>query len=231
MLKNLILNHYNTPSNKSLQARKTYSGAAIALAWPETNCKQTGAWYDYIMKKTGFNKDGYYQVGHAAVILVHPVSGNCFYFDFGRYHAPPGFGRVRDTSTDHDLRLNSKLFLQEDMSLQIDSLLEEVQSNESTHGCGPVQAGWINIQFDKALARAKKIQDACPKKYGPFEINGTNCSRFVADVLRAGGIPLSTSVQMFLPYIITPSPASVVKALAKNISYEKNYITSHVQSS
>lgn len=231
MLKNLILNSFNISSAKSNQANISVYGAAIALAWPETNCKQTGAWYDSLMKKTGFNKDGYYQVGHAAIVLVHPISGHCFYFDFGRYHAPPGFGRVRDKFTDHDLHLNSKLFLQEDISLQINALLEEVQTNESTHGSGPVQAGWVNIQFDKAFARAKKIQDACPIKYGPFEINGTNCSRFVADVLRAGGIPWAISVQMLLPYIITPSPASVVRALANNFSPEKIQVNSHVQSS
>jgi hypothetical protein len=81
-----------------------FSGFALALAWPETLCKQAGSWYDYHMHYLGINKKGYYKVGHSALVLVNQSSGNCQYFDFGRYHAPHGLGRVRSERTDNDLR-------------------------------------------------------------------------------------------------------------------------------
>ncbi len=81
-------------------------GFAIALAWPEMYCKQTGAWYDDLSYWLGISKNRFYKVGHAAVVLVDP-SGKCHYYDFGRYHAPYGYGRVRSAEADHDLRVNT----------------------------------------------------------------------------------------------------------------------------
>ena len=81
------------------------TGIAIALAWPETWCKEAGSWYDRFMKIIGISKNGYYRVGHAAVVLVDTNSGRCHYFDFGRYHCPKGYGRIRDAETDHDLKI------------------------------------------------------------------------------------------------------------------------------
>ena len=54
---------------------KKYSGFAIALAWPETFCKQAGAWYDFFMEKIGISLNNHYKVGHAAVVLVDGQSG------------------------------------------------------------------------------------------------------------------------------------------------------------
>ena len=85
-----------------------HSGFAIALAWPETFCKQTGAWYDRLLSAFGINQNGYYKVGHSALVLVDDETGSCRYFDFGRYHAPPSFGRVRSQETDHELTLMIK---------------------------------------------------------------------------------------------------------------------------
>ena len=35
------------------------SGIAIALAWPETYCKQAGGWYDGLLQTLGFNHPKY----------------------------------------------------------------------------------------------------------------------------------------------------------------------------
>ena len=38
-----------------------------------------------------------YRVGHSAAVLVERVNWRSYYyFDFGRYHTPKGFGRVRN---------------------------------------------------------------------------------------------------------------------------------------
>ena len=52
-----------------------------------------------------------YRVGHSAIILINNELESINYFDFGRYHTPNGFGRVRDEVTDPDLKFfqNQKL--------------------------------------------------------------------------------------------------------------------------
>ena len=63
----------------------------IALAWPEGMVSACGSWYDIF-----FARNKKYRVGHSALALVDSVSGKLRYFDFGRYHAPKDFGRVRE---------------------------------------------------------------------------------------------------------------------------------------
>ena len=46
------------------------SGFAIAIAWPETHCKQPGSWYDDLMGRFGINRNNYYRAGHAALVIV-----------------------------------------------------------------------------------------------------------------------------------------------------------------
>ena len=85
-----------------------HNGIAIVLAWPETLCKQAGSWYDPVLQWVSINKNNYYKIGHAAIVLVDSKTGDCHYFDFGRYHAPYQHGRVRSAVTDHDLEIKTK---------------------------------------------------------------------------------------------------------------------------
>ena len=50
--------------------RNKNSGLAIALAWPQTYCKQPGSWYDPVTEWLGINKNNYYRAGHAATVLI-----------------------------------------------------------------------------------------------------------------------------------------------------------------
>ena len=72
------------------------TGFAIALAWPETYCKQAGSWYEFITAALGINRNNYYKAGHAALVLVDGINKTCHYFDFGRYHSPFQHGRVKE---------------------------------------------------------------------------------------------------------------------------------------
>mgnify|MGYP003964711885 CR=1 FL=1 len=104
-----------------------FNGFAIVLAWPKTLCKQAGSWYDFPMHYLGISNKGYYNVGHSAVVLVDDTTQSCHYFDFGRYHAPHGYGRVRSAETDHDLRIELKAVYN---NIQTDIInLNEVLSN------------------------------------------------------------------------------------------------------
>src|SRR6056297_275305 len=90
-----------------MKNKPKYTGFAIALAWPEAYCKQPGAWYDPLLLWLKINKNNFYKVGHAAVVLADVENRKFHYFDFGRYHAPYGHGRVRSATTDDDLTIHA----------------------------------------------------------------------------------------------------------------------------
>lgn len=195
-------------------------GYAIALAWPETYCKQAGAWYDNLMDSIGISTHFHYRVGHAAVILVDSLNGNCHYFDFGRYHAPYGHGRVRNKETDHDLTIHSKAIISPAGKINnLHEILSEVYHNPSCHGTGPVHAALTKIRFDLAFNAALKMQKVNPWKYGPFIWNGTNCSRFVRSIILSGKPALKQILRLKLPLTLSPTPLGIVKTIGEKIDF------------
>jgi len=192
-----------------------HTGFAIAIAWPATYCKQPGSWYDPITLFLGINENNYYKVGHAAVVLVDVENKKFHYFDFGRYHAPYGHGRVRGAETDSDLKIKTIPKISED-GKEIENysdLLKELQNNPSCHGEGSIYASYVPTNFISAYNKALQMQNAGPIPYGPFSKNATNCSRFVNTVLLAGKPQWKFlfSLKYFVP--LTPTPISNVNSL------------------
>jgi len=184
-----------------------HTGFIIALAWPETKCKQAGAWYDALIQFVGFGTGGYYEVGHAALVLIDDLTGKCRYFDFGRYHAPHGHGRVRGENTDHDLKMATKALLSTDKKeiLNLQYILKELVSNSSTHGDGTIHAAPIRINYSKSLSYIQRLQDQEIVPYGPFVRPGTNCSRFVCSAMKAGNPSFYQRIKLSLPPTLTPT--------------------------
>ncbi|MBS1650608.1 MAG: hypothetical protein JSU07_01235 [Bacteroidetes bacterium] len=195
-----------------------YSGIAISLAWPETLCKQAGAWYDRPLKWIGVNKSNYYKVGHAAVVLIEKSSGICHYFDFGRYHAPYQHGRVRSAYTDHDLEINARAIIDaKGKIVNYNEILLELYHNESCHGSGNLHASYCEIDFNKALDKAHQMQAQSPIPYGPFLLNGTNCSRFVNTVIVSGTPQWHYKLVLNYPKTLSPTPIGNVKTLSNYV--------------
>jgi len=196
-----------------------HNGFAIALAWPKTLCKRAGAWYDYPLHYLKISKNGYYKVGHAAVVLIKEETKECLYFDFGRYHAPYGHGRVRSVKTDHDLFIKTKAFMAEDSKtiLNLNEILKELHSNPSTHGIGVIYGAVTKINFDAALKFTESLQQKESIPYGPFIPNGTNCSRFVSRVIQAGNPSALTKLRLKFPLTISPTPMWNLVATGKTI--------------
>ncbi len=195
--------------------RIKHTGMAIALAWPQTYCKQPGAWYDPITLVLGINKNNYYKVGHAALVLIDNKNSKAHYFDFGRYHAPYKHGRVRSAETDHDLEIKTIPVLSPD-NKRIDNfrdILSELQQNKACHGEGELYAAYCAVNFELAYAKAQQMQDESPIPYGPFVPNGSNCSRFVNTVIRAGKPDFRYWFGLNFRVPFTPTPISNVKAL------------------
>ncbi len=209
-----------------------WDGFAIALAWPETFCKQAGGWYDSLMTGLGFNQNGFYKAGHAAIVLVHNSSGQCYYFDFGRYHAPFAHGRVRSADTDPELKINTVADVNGEGIINLKSILNELSRRKACHGDGDLYASFCRVKFNEVMQKAILLQKKSPLPYGPFQYKGTNCSRFVQSVILAGSPPLNDYLKLCLPYTLTPSPLTNVKALngmtqIRVGSTKKNLICEH----
>lgn len=186
-------------------------GAIIILAWPEGMVAPAGAWYDKLLVN-----NGKYRVGHSALAILDYSEKKSYYFDFGRYHTPKGYGRVRDAQTDPDVSIiapeikNGKI-------INLNSILLYLSNMKSTHGKGKMYASiQEEINIDKAYYAAKKTQKRGLIPYGPFIINGTNCSRFVAKIARSSTPSIITKLRLTLPFCITPSPKRNVSIINNN---------------
>ena len=174
----------------------------IVLAWPEGMVAAAGGWYDKVL-----STNGQYRVGHSALILVNTVANQLNYFDFGRYHSPFGFGRVRDLETDPDISLKSKPIISGNTIDNINEILLEIYNLKATHGHGTLYASILkNIDFNNAYEKAKEMQNMGLISYGPVVLTGTNCSRFVASIMRASKPHWLTKLRLRLPFCLSPSP-------------------------
>jgi len=198
-----------------MNEKKKYTGFAIALAWPQTFCKQPGSWYDPLALRLGMNNNHYYRVGHAAVVLIDTKSNKCHYFDFGRYHAPFQHGRVRSVETDHELSMKTIPIVSPDNRsiLNYRKILSELQDNKACHGEGLLHASYCPVNFQAAFDKATRMQQISPIPYGPFRINASNCSRFVSTVIQAGRP--AWKFRFRLKYLVwyTPTPMNNVNSL------------------
>tara|TARA_B110000459_G_scaffold184050_1_gene213491 strand:- start:306 stop:848 length:543 start_codon:yes stop_codon:yes gene_type:complete len=169
----------------------------IVLAWPEGMVAAAGGWYDKIL-----SNNGQYRVGHSALILVNSNTNQLNYFDFGRYHSPFGFGRVRDLETDPDISLKSQPIISNNTIYNIEEILLEIYNLKATHGHGSVYASILkNIDFKKAYKKAKEIQNMGLISYGPVVPTGTNCSRFVTTIMLASKPLWFTRLRLKLSFL------------------------------
>lgn len=204
-----------------------FNGMAIAIAWPEFNGKQPGSWYDTPMRWIGHNKDFQYKVGHASLILVDAVSGDCSYFDCGRYHAPYQHGRIRDFTTDANLEIHTKANLTDNKITNIKELLNEVQNNKTTFGTGPLYASYCPANIDSSISKIKELQNEDAIPFGPFVINGINCCWFVRSAILAGKPALKYSFKLQFLFPFKPMPITNVNYLSDKITIPENTETDH----
>lgn len=200
----------------------SYNGMAIAIAWPEFTGKQPGSWYDAPMRWIGHNKNYQYKVGHASLVLVDAISGNCSYFDCGRYHAPYQHGRIRDVSTDANLKIHAKAKFTDNKIVNIKDLLNEIQQNETAFGVGPLYASYCPVNIDSSKSKIKELQSRDAIPFGPFVVNGINCCRFVRSGILAGTPALKYSFKLRFLWPFKPMPITNVNFLSHKIIIPEN---------
>lgn len=190
----------------------TQDGFALVLCWPEKKCLRAYSWYDHLMKLTGVMKNDVYAVGHSAIVLVN-ADGDCHYFDFGRYGTPIAFGRVRDDISDPFLTIDVKADIKHGRITNIDAILDNIQQIEETECDGKLMTAALPVDFKAAYNQAKQLQDKGLVPYGPFILKGTNCSRFVRNLMMNGRLTPVQKLKLKYPYMITPSPLYLVKTI------------------
>jgi len=176
---------------KTIQT-ETYSDVALVLAWPEVTARGDDPWYLWL-KKVGVFRNLNFKVGHAAIILIESATGQALYYDFGRYITPRGYGRARGKQTDPKLTLKTVCKVTHDASglpivANLADLLAELESlNRFTHGDGHLYCSLAgNLSFRKARLSADWQCEAGSVIYSAFAAGNNNCSRFVAQLLKAG---------------------------------------------
>lgn len=201
----------------------SYTGFAIAIAWPETYCKQPGYWYDSVTNFFGITNNHYYKVGHAALVLVNYETKNCYYFDFGRYHTPFQHGRVRSEQTDPLLKMKTKAIISNDGNVIENHLkiITELQLNPECHGEGKLYSSYCKINFKEAFKKANKLQQLSPIPYGPFRFKGSNCSRFVRTALLGGKPSFKYRLKLNFLVFLTPTPLNNVNSLDNIVALPK----------
>ncbi len=185
------------------------TGMIAVLSWPDTYVSGTGAIYEPIFKKIGLAKSGKYKAGHSALMLINRASGLIEFFDFGRYITPKGKGRVRGPLTDPEMRIPIKARFDTNANLiNPNEILHWLAENgQVTHGAGRLVASFCGqIDYNKARAFILLQQGRGSIQYGPFYPIATNCSRFVADVLKNGASERWLRVKNTYRITGTPSP-------------------------
>jgi hypothetical protein len=199
----------------------------IVLAWPEGLVAGTGSWYDRL-----FATNGKYRVGHSALVLVNSSSNQLEYFDFGRYHTPSDFGRVRDKETDPDVILKTLVRIKDNTIVNFQAILLELAGLKATHGEGKMFASILsNVNFEKGYQYAKLIQNKGIIVYGPLAREGTNCSRFVAGVMRAANSDKYTNLRLKYPFCLSPSPKRNISIANSNYYVIENKICQQINKS
>ena len=191
----------------------------IVLAWPEGETTAAGAWYDSFCAT-----NGKYRVGHSALILINSENKELLYFDFGRYHTPTGFGRVRDKETDPDIGIPISAEIEDNRIKNIKEILVHTKNKKANHGEGKLYASILkNVNFISSYKFAKKIQEKGIIPYGPFVPKGSNCSRFVSATIRKSNPSLIKNLRLQFPFSLSPSPKRNV-SISNNNYYviEKN---------
>ena len=177
----------------------------IPLAWPEAPVRTAGGAYDKFLELFNLYRNGYYKAGHAAFLLINHENGNIDYFDFGRYISPDKNGRARSKETDPEVVFNLKAEIKDGSILNLNEIIKAIGAHSQTHGEGTLYAGiQEGINHYKATEYIKSVQAAPFTPYGPFVINGTNCSRFVAQTI-AKSIK-GSGIKFLYPWYFTPAP-------------------------
>ena len=201
----------------------TYNDIAIVIGFPD-NWAKGEKLRDKILYSLGITYTQYYKVGHAALLLIRRQTGEIEYFDYGRYIAPAGKGRVRSKDTDPKLSIpvKAEFDVRGDLKnlFEIMSYLDTIK--DDTHGHGRTYFSVCkNISFDAGKKYINSLIGRGSIKYVTYGIGGMNCSSFVTKTLINCVGNRKKRLNLFFSETIAPTPlGNVVNASEKGEIWE-----------
>lgn len=186
-----------------------YTGYIIVLAYPETVVRTaTKEISSKIWPLFGVGGKHSVMAGHAAFLLVSKNTGAVNYFDFGRYVTSEGMGRARSEKTDCELAIPISAVFDRDAIVNLEEILFFVEKHpEKTHGAGRMIASVnAHINYEKAFRFVENLQKKGEVPYGAFLKKGSNCARFVTDVLLHATYDQQCRKKLRRSKFFTPSP-------------------------
>ena len=195
-----------------------YNDIAVVIGFPD-NWAKGEKLRDKILYSLGITYTQYYKVGHAALLLIRRESGEIEYFDYGRYIAPAGKGRVRSKDTDPKLSIpvKAEFDFQGNLKnlLEIMNYLETIE--DDTHGHGRTYFSVCkNISFEAGKEYINNLIGKGSSKYVTYGIGGMNCSSFVTKSLIKSVSEKKKRLNLYFSETIAPTPLGNVVNAAEN---------------
>lgn len=200
------------------------NGVIVVLSYPDTVVRPAYSEFSSkIWPLLGVGSKNGVQAGHAALLLLSKETGNVDYYDFGRYITSYGKGRVRSKETDAELSVPVKAIVKNNELANVDELLLWLDRHpEKTHGSGRLVASVNNhINYEKAQDFINNMITAKEIPYGAFVKGGSNCARFVTDVIINSSTNKSVRSKLKKSNLFTPSPVgNVIKGSTEDVIFK-----------
>ncbi len=214
------LTHQRTAKD-NLTESVVESGALIVMAYPDLIVRITESSYHSALTYIGIGDGERTRAGHACMVLIKNNSSTFEYFDNGRYIAPEGFSRVGGADTDIETLVEVEAKWEDGKIANLEELLQWLYDHpEKTHGEGDLYASVnYNVSYDRVKEYIDELQKIDIIPYGPFEKEGSNCSRFVTDAMSVGILDDKTQEKIEDLYRITPAVLGNVEAASSDGIY------------
>jgi len=195
----------------------SFQDSAIILTWPDATIRGDEKWMMFF-KQIGIVKNLNFKVGHTAVVLVNHQSGDMFFYDFGRYITPRGYGRARSKDSDPLLELKIKAELVNSKIRNIEEIVAYFETLKSVmYGEGRL---FFSVAKEINFDIAKEYGDQCVQEgtfpYGAVAKNNNNCSRFITRMLMKASPRYHFWHGINLPETIKASPISNIVNVCKS---------------
>lgn len=195
----------------------SYNDIAIILTWPDATIRGDEKWMMFF-KKLGIVKNLNFKVGHTGVVIIDHKDGSMFFYDFGRYITPRGYGRARSEFSDPLLKITTKAVIEKGKIVNLNEIIEEFETlKQAMYGDGKLLFSIVEgINFNKA----KKYGDDCVLEgtypYGAVAQNNNNCSRFITRMLMKSSLKYGFWHYINFPETIKCSPVSNLVNTSEN---------------
>ncbi|MCA5004165.1 DUF6695 family protein [Sphingobacterium bovistauri] len=186
-----------------------YRDFAIILTWPDATIRGDEKWMMFF-KKIGLVKNLNFKVGHTGVVIVNHQNGEMYFYDFGRYITPRGYGRARSKNSDPLLDISMKAVISNNKIANIEEIIRLFEDlKPAMYGDGKLYFSIVEgINFEKAKAYGDECVEQGTFPYGAVAKNNNNCSRFITRMLMKSSTKYHFWHYINLPETIKSSPVS-----------------------